>query len=98
MTYYLDFLRELDASSNPQQTLAEMVTMVGGVVDNGPVRHALEEGAALLAAIHDWTNPSGVEVLPYYQEVCAQIETLTLRLGADLALEEKLWDGDGGDD
>lgn len=91
MDFYLDFMRTLEKSPDPEATLRELTEMVKGVIEQAPARVALAEGAALLAVIHDYQNPQAIQTLPAFHSLKESVELLLAALDADLDLEEHLW-------
>lgn len=96
MDFYLEFLRELDRSHDPEATLKALIQRVKGTIEKAPARVALAEGAALLAAVHDYFNPQAIEVLPAFRETKGSIEFLLAALDADLELDVNLWGEENG--
>lgn len=96
MDHYLEFLRELDRSHDSESTLQALINRVKNTIEKAPTRVAVAEGAALLAAIHDYSNPQSIEVLPAFREIKRSIEFLLAALDADLELDANLWGEDDG--
>ena len=96
MDYYLEFLRELDRSHDPESTLQALINRVKNTIEKASTRVAVAEGAALLAAIHDYSNPQAIEVLPAFREIKGSIEFLLAALDADLELDANLWGEEDG--
>lgn len=95
MDFYLDFMRTLEKSPDPEATLRELTEMVKGVIEQAPARVALAEGAALLAVIHDYQNPRVIQTLPVFRGLKESVGLLLAALDADLDLEEHLWGEEG---
>lgn len=95
MDFYLDFMHTLEKSPDPEATLRELTEMVKVVMEQAPARVALVEGAALLAAIHDYPNPKAVRTLPTFRDITESVEVLLAALDADMDLEEHIWEQEG---
>lgn len=91
MDFYLEFLRELNRSTDPESTLQTLIQRVKATIEKAPTRVALAEGAALLAVIHDYSNPKAIQILSAFRDLQESFELLLSALDTDLALEEDLW-------
>lgn len=91
MDFYLDCMRELEKSHDPETTLRELTEQAKDIIEQAPVRVALAKGAALLAAVHDYPNPQAIQILPAFRDIKESVKMLLASLDADLNLEDHLW-------
>lgn len=94
MDKYSVVLCKIEQADEPKQTIETLQRIVCAICEDGPPRESILWAAAYLAALTDYKNHKGLNLLTDYSEVMEALDLVLADVRQDMEAEWAIWRAD----